>query len=110
MGKPEGKVEDHLIKKAEANNCLCYKFTSPSNNGVPDRIVIGIDKFGVKHTDFVETKAPGEKPRLLQRIVHAEMREHGATVFVLSTKDAIDRYFRQFFEPEENTDGHKIPD
>lgn len=98
MGKPEGAVENYLIKKAAEHNCLYYKFTAPGNKGVPDRIIIGIDKKGVKHTDFIETKAPGEKPRLLQRIVHDEMREHGASVYILATKPAVDDYFRTFFE------------
>lgn len=110
MGKPEGTVENHLKDEAEAHGCLCYKFTSPGNNGVPDRIVIGIDRFGVKHTDFIETKAPGEKPRLLQQIVHEEMRDHGATVYVLATKPAIDEYFRKFFTKEVKTNANEIPD
>ena len=101
MGKPEHHVEGYLPDMALKHGCLCYKFTSPGNRGVPDRVIIGYDKNGEKHTDFVETKAPGEKPRLLQRIIHDEMREHGASVYVLSTRNAIDQYFAEFFEPKE---------
>ena len=52
MGKPEGTIENYLIKKATENNCLCYKFVSPGKRGVPDRIVIGKGK-----TIFVELKS-----------------------------------------------------
>lgn len=97
MGKPEGTIESYLEKQSEKHGCICYKFTSPGRKGMPDRIVIGIDKQNRKHTDFIETKAPGEKPRLLQEIVHDDMRKHGATVFVLSTKEQVDAYFKEFF-------------
>lgn len=98
MGKAEANIENYLKKKAKENNCLCYKFISAGTNGVPDRIIIGIDINGKKHTDFIETKAPKEKPRLLQEIIHKEMREHGASVFVLSTKEQIDEYFKKFYK------------
>ena len=52
----ETEVETYLRKTANANNFLCYKFKSPGNNGVPDRVLIGHDM-----VFFVETKAPGEK-------------------------------------------------
>ena len=29
MGKPEGIIEDYLIKQAENHDSVCYKFTSP---------------------------------------------------------------------------------
>lgn len=88
MGKPEGTVEDHMAKRAKQRGFLYYKFTSPSTNGVPDRILIG---HGL--TVFVELKAPGKKPRKLQDIVIADMRAHGANVFVIDTKAGVDAFF-----------------
>ena len=88
MGKPEGRVENYLIKRAKQENFLHYKFTSPSNNGVPDRVIIG---HGL--TVFVELKAPGETPRKLQDVVMADMRAHGADVHAIDTKDGIDELF-----------------
>lgn len=85
MGKPEGKIENYLIKQAKAHNFLCYKFTSPSSSGVPDRILIGNGK-----TIFIETKSSTGKTRELQDEVIQEMREHGACVFVANTKQKID--------------------
>lgn len=100
MGKPEGKIEDYLNTQAEKYGCMCYKFVALGKNGVPDRIVIGFDKFGNHHVDFIETKAPGEKPRLLQKIVHDDMRNHGAAVYVLSTKPAVDEYINKYFRKD----------
>ena len=86
MGKPEGKIEDYLIKQVELNGCLCYKFVSPGKNGVPDRIVIAPPN----KTIFVEVKAPYGRVRPLQRCAIRAMRKHGAPVFVAHTKEAVD--------------------
>lgn len=88
MGKPEGAVESYFVKQAKKHGFLYFKFTSPSNNGVPDRIIIG---HGL--TIFVELKAPGEKPRKLQTVVIDDMRNHGANVFVIDTKQVVDVFF-----------------
>lgn len=83
---PEGKIEGYLEKKAKENKFLCYKFKSPGNRGVPDRVLIGHGK-----TFFVELKAPGEKPRPLQEEIFSRMRKAGATVFVADSKKEVDK-------------------
>lgn len=83
--KPEGEIEAYLINQCEKNKILCYKFVSPGNSGVPDRILIGNGK-----TVFVELKAPGEKPRALQVYVMKKMTKAGADVRVADTKDLVD--------------------
>ena len=86
----ENYIENYLKKVSEANGFLCFKFKSPGNNGVPDRILIGHGK-----TIFVETKAPGKKPRKLQQAVHKEMRAYGAIVYTLDTIEKIDEFIKQ---------------
>lgn len=86
----ESKVEDYLIKKAVEHNFLCYKFTSPGNNGVPDRILIGNGR-----TLFVETKAPGKTARKLQKYMINQMIKHGADVRLADTFDKIDQLFQE---------------
>lgn len=81
MGKPEGLIEDYLGKIAHRHGFLYYKFTSPAHSGVPDRILIGHGK-----TIFVELKRPGGDPRILQKRVFADMRKHGAMVYVVDSK------------------------
>lgn len=85
MGQAENFVEGYLRKQAKQRGFLCFKFTS-GNDGVPDRILIGNG-----YTVFIETKAPGEKPRPLQRAVIREMRTAGANVFVIDSRQDIDK-------------------
>lgn len=86
MGKPEGTVESHLKDKAEAEGFLYYKFTSPGRRGVPDRVLLGNG-----HVIFIELKAPGEKPRELQRVVIRKMRAQSTDVRVIDNKEDCDR-------------------
>lgn len=89
MGKPEGKIEDYLIKKATEHNCLCYKFVSPGKRGVPDRIIIGYGQ-----TIFIELKSETGTLRKQQEYRIQEMQSHGASVLVLNTKEKIDQFFK----------------
>lgn len=86
---PEGKIEHYLKTQCKKQGFLCYKFTAPSNAGVPDRIVIGNGK-----TIFVELKAPGEKPRPLQIAVHKLMKQNGALVYVIDNKKSVDDFIK----------------
>lgn len=94
MGQ-ESIVETHLRKQAKEHGYLCYKFTSPGNNGVPDRILIGHGK-----VLFIETKAPKKVPRKLQERVHEKMRDHGANVLVIDTKEKVDDLFAKILSKE----------
>lgn len=89
----EDIIEKYLLKQAKKNKILCFKFTSPANNGVPDRILIGHGK-----TIFVEVKRPGVKTRELQDVVIGEMRDHGADVRVIDTKKGINNLIREMKE------------
>ena len=92
MGKPEGIVENYMRETAEKMGFLFYKFQSPSQNGVPDRVVIG---YG--HTIFVELKkSEKEEPRPLQKAVINRMIDHGAEVFVIGTKDDAYRLLKAY--------------
>lgn len=84
--KPEGEIETYMAKQSKKNGILCYKFVSPGNRGVPDRILIGNG-----HTVFVELKAPGETPRELQKYVIRQMKKAGADVEVADTKESVDK-------------------
>lgn len=93
--KPEEVIEEYLRKRAEALGFLCYKFTSPGNSGVPDRVLIGYGK-----TFFIETKAPGEKPRKLQERVIERINSHGGLAFVTDSKDGIDTILETIIRQE----------
>lgn len=87
----ERKVEEYLIGKVKSLGGRCYKFVSPGNNGVPDRIVL----LPVGRVYFAETKADGEKPRPSQLAVHREMARMGVNVWVLDSRAAVDDFIRE---------------
>lgn len=66
----------------------CLKFVSPGNAGVPDRIVL----LPNGKMQFVELKAPGEKPRPLQVAVHEEFRRLGFEVLVIDSMEGVDDF------------------
>ena len=68
-------LERKCCKWAKDNGWLVYKFVSPNQRGVPDRVFI---KSG--RVVFVEFKAPGEQLRPLQEKTISAMAAHGATV------------------------------
>lgn len=93
MGK-ESVIEHYLKTQAEKNGFICYKFVSPANDGVPDRVLIG---HGL--TFFVELKAPGEKPRALQEYTFKKMREYGAIVYVIDSKEKVNALINNLINP-----------
>ncbi len=86
----EKNVEAYFCRQVkERLHGKAYKFTSPGNNGVQDRIVI-VPPSGRVY--FVELKRPGETPRPLQRFVHDEMRNMGCVVLTIDTKSKVDSF------------------
>lgn len=85
----ESEIEEYLKQKTHERGFLCLKFTSPSSNHVPDRILIGNDK-----TVFIELKRPGETPRMAQSHTIDMMRNAGAIVYTADSKKEIDKIFK----------------
>lgn len=81
----EHLIEAQLVKLCKARGWLCWKLTSPGVRGVPDRLVL---RQGCS-AEFVEVKAPGEKPTPQQERRHAELRALGFMVSVLDSQDAV---------------------
>lgn len=73
MAGEEAKIERKLTRWAKDQGCLSYKFSSPANRGVPDRIFIG----PTGKVLFLELKAPGERPTKLQLKHLEEIQEKG---------------------------------
>lgn len=93
----ESTIEEYLIKTAELNGFLCWKFVTPSANGVPDRILIGNGLIF-----FIELKRPKGKARELQIDAMQTMTLYGATSLVLDTKDKIDKLFEIINKNDKN--------
>lgn len=87
----EYAIEKHLIRKAQARGGACLKFTSPGTAGVPDRIVIlPGGKIG-----FAEVKAPGKKPRRLQKAVIRDLYRRGCRVATIDNLKSVEGFVRR---------------
>lgn len=81
----ESRIESQITRYAKSCGCLCYKWSSPSQRGVTDRIIIGPTGKVV----FLEIKAPGKRPEPLQIHEMNKINAHGAcAVWVDNSMDA----------------------
>lgn len=87
----EKEIEVYLRDQVKKHGGKAYKFESPGNDGVPDRLVI-FPKNGVY---FVELKAPGKKPRPLQIKQMAVLSSLGCDVRVIDSKEQVDEFIRE---------------
>ncbi len=82
----ERDVEAYLKTKIETLGGACWKFSSPAQRGVPDRICI---LYG--QTFFVEVKAPGKVPTALQQFVLHRINDLGGYAVTVDSREAVDR-------------------
>jgi Holliday junction resolvase len=87
----EANVERSFCDRLKRSGCLVYKFISPGNNGVPDRIVITPQGRVI----FVELKTKIGKLRGDQVCQIRKLVRHGQYVRVLHGADEVDRFVRE---------------
>ncbi|KGX84470.1 PDDEXK family nuclease [Pontibacillus litoralis] len=87
----EKDIEEYLRKRAKEAGGKAYKFESPGNDGVPDRLVI----FPGNNIYFVELKAPGKKPRPLQLKQMRDISSFGCEVLVIDSKDGVNEFIQE---------------
>jgi hypothetical protein len=87
----ESKIEKHLAMRVKEAGGLCWKFSSPNLRGVPDRVVI----LTLGRLCWVELKAPGKLPNVLQLRRHADLRARGHRVVVLDSIEAVDAFVEE---------------
>lgn len=90
MDQLEKEVEAMLRKRVNNIGGLFYKFVSPGNNGVPDRIAV----LPGGKVYFIELKKDGETPRKLQVWQQNRLRRLGCDVRTVEGMDEA----RQFIE------------
>lgn len=83
----EKQLEQMLVNAVKNHDGICPKLVSPGYDGMPDRMAM----FHPGHIGFVEVKAPGEKPRPLQKARHRMLRKLGFKVYVLDSPEQIER-------------------
>lgn len=76
----EKDIESRVCRHAKDSGALVYKFSSPANAGVCDRIFIHNGNVW-----FVEFKRKGLKPTPLQSRHHQELAKQGIAVYVIDS-------------------------
>jgi len=88
----EKDIEQYLREQVKAAGGKAYKWVSPGNNGVPDRIVM----FPEARIVFVELKAPGKTPSDLQKAQIRRITKLGFDVFVIDSKSGVDEFIQLY--------------
>ena len=86
----EKQIEQKLVKRVKALGGLALKLNPLGMDGIPDRLIL-LPK-GIAF--FVETKAPGKKPRALQVNRMKQLERLGFACFVLDDDKQIDEVIK----------------
>ena len=89
----ESRIESRLVRMVRDRGGLCYKFVSPGNPGVPDRIVIT----PAGRTVYVELKTEVGRLAAIQKWQQDEMRKRGADVRTLKGLDQVKAFVEEVF-------------
>jgi len=90
----EKDIEKYLVRRVAWLKGKAYKFSSPSNRSVPDRLCC-LPNGNIK---FVECKATGKKPTPLQGKTIKYLRDLGNEVFVVDSKEKVDVLISMWME------------
>ena len=85
----EKEIEKYLCKTVERIGGQAFKFTSPMNRGVADRVVCLPDG----NVWFIEVKAPDGRLTELQKRFGRRMTDLKQNYAVLYTKEEVDEWF-----------------
>lgn len=84
----EKDIEAYLVRKVRDAGGKAYKFVSPTNRGVADRLVV----LPGGRIWFVEVKKLGGRLSPLQRIFLDEIKALGANYQLLWSKEDVDAF------------------
>ena len=86
----EATIEAYLRDRVKALGGIAYKWVSPGNVGVPDRLIV----FPGGTVYFRELKAPGKKPTPLQVRQLEKLKALGFDVGVIDSKQGVDDFIK----------------
>lgn len=86
----EKDIEKILVTEVRKLGGRAYKWVSPGNDGVPDRIVV----FPGKPPVFVELKSESGQLSALQKVQLRRLLELGQAVFVIKGIDGLSEFFQ----------------
>lgn len=76
----ESYIENKVTEIAKSRGWLSFKWVSPSQRGVPDRIY-----FKEGELVIIEFKAPNKKPSAYQLAIHKRLKNAGFTVHIVDS-------------------------
>jgi hypothetical protein len=92
----ESDIEAYLVEQVAAMGGVAEKFKSPQKAHVPDRIVSWPRTASYEaEVHFVELKAPGKNPTVMQARDHERRLAMGHQVFVIDSYEGVDSYIRE---------------
>ena len=87
----EKEIEKYLRDKIKNLGGVAYKFISPGNSGVPDRLIC----LPAGKAIFVELKAPGKDPKPHQNLQINRLRILGFDVRIIDSKQKVDEFINE---------------
>lgn len=84
----EREIEEYLRLGVKRLGGIAFKFTSPGNAGVPDRLIVMPDN----RIYFVELKRSGGKTSHLQNRQIGRLRDLGCSVSVIDSKEGVGKF------------------
>ena len=88
----ERDIEKILVREVKRQGGKAYKWVSPGNDGVPDRIVIFPDRSPV----FVELKADKGVLSALQKVQIKRLKDLGQKVEVVRGINGLSQFFQGY--------------
>ena len=96
----EKEIEKILVDEVKRLGGRAYKWTSPGNDGVPDRIVIKPNG----EVWFVELKTETGRLSKMQEYQLNRLREHGCNAVVLYGPEEVENKINAIFKQKEGGD------
>lgn len=90
---PEARIEKRLGEMVKARGGLYYKWISPDNPGVPDRIVITPDGRVI----FVELKQEMGRLQNIQKWPHSQLQKCNAEVRTIKGLEECKAFIKEVF-------------
>lgn len=85
MLESEKDLDKKLVNEVKKLGGWCIKFVCLHITGLPDRICLMPGGF----IFFAEIKTTGEKPKLIQLVVHEKLRKLGFEVIVIDNSETL---------------------
>lgn len=92
----EKDTERYLTRRVAEAGGLCLKFSSQTEIGYPDRLIL----LPGARAAWAEVKSEGVKPRRIQQVRISALRSLGYRVAVCDTRAAVDAFLSDLLKSE----------